>query len=307
IETHGEKVRGTGLAMGTTVSITVIEENTEKAEMAIRSAFDEINRVEELMSDKKETSEIYTLNHRETGWVNLSPEVLHVLKEAKKYSGLTNSCFDPTVKPLVSLWMERVRERGKIPEPYELSKGLELVGWENLVIDENGGRARFLKDGMEITLGGIAKGYAVDRACEVLLKSGVQRSLVDIGGDIRAIGTGSWTIAIQHPRQEDERLGIIELENRAVATSGDYRRYFFLGSRRVHHIINPKTGRPADACMSVTIVAENCICADALSTGVFVAGPEEGKTLLSSLGIKGLIVNSEGELITSKPWDFSLE
>jgi thiamine biosynthesis lipoprotein len=198
-------------------------------------------------------------------------------------------------------------ESGKIPETNELSEGLELVGWENLVIDENGGRARLLKDGMEITLGGIAKGYAVDRACEVLLESGVQQALVDIGGDIRAIGTGSWSIAIQHPREEDEWLGVIELENGAIATSGDYRRYFLLGSRRVHHIINPKTGRPAEACMSVTIVAENCICADALSTGVFVAGPKEGKALLDSLGIKGLIVNPEGEPITSDPWDFSLE
>lgn len=300
------KVTGTGLAMDTDVKIIAVDEDADEAEMAIRSAFDEIDRVEELMSDKNETSEIYALNHSGTDWVNLSPEVLHVLGEAKRYSSLSDGCFDPTVKPLVSLWMERVRESGKIPEPDELSEGLELVGWEGLVIDENGGRARLLKEGMEITLGGIAKGYAVDRACEVLLGSGVQRALVDIGGDMRAVGTGSWTIAIQHPRQEDEYLGTIELENSAIATSGDYWRYFFLGSRRVHHIIDPRTGRSADACMSVTIIAENCISADALSTAVFVAGPDEGKALLNSLEIGGLIVTSDEQLITSDSWDFSL-
>ncbi len=307
MEVNGQEVKGTGLAMGTTVSITVIEENVEKAKMAIRNAFDEIDRVEELMSDKKETSEIYALNHSGTDWVNLSPEVLYVLKEAKKYSSLSGGCFDLTVKPLVDLWMEKVRERGEIPEPDELSKGLELVGWENLVIDENRGRARFLKDGMEITLGGIAKGYAIDRACKVLLESGVKQALVDIGGDIGAIGTRSWTIAIQHPRQEDEWLGVIELENGAIATSGDYRRYFFLGGKRIHHIINPKTGRSADECMSVTVIAENCIDADALSTSVFVAGPDKGKELLDSLEIKGLIVSSDGQLITSNSWDFPLK
>lgn len=303
----GQKVKGTGLAMGTTVSITVIEDNAEKAKMAIRNAFDEIKRVEELMSDKKKTSEIYALNHSGTDWVDLSPEVLYVLEGSKRYSSLLDGCFDPTVKPLVDLWMEKVRERGEIPGPSELSEGLELVGWRNLVIDENGGRARFLKDGMKITLGGIAKGYAIDRACEVILESGVREALVDIGGDIRAIGTQSWTIAIQHPRREDEWLGVIELENGAIATSGDYRRCFFLDGRRIHHIINPKTGLSADGCMSVTIITENCIDADALSTGVFVAGPDKGKELLDSLGIKGLFISSDGELITSNSWDFPLK
>jgi len=155
-------------------------------------------------------------------------------------------------------------------------------------------------------LGGIAKGYAVDRACEVLLESGIRQALVDIGGDIRAVGTGSWTIAIQHPRQEDKWLGVIKLENKAIATSGDYRRYFFLGDMRVHHIIDPRTGRPADECMSVTIIADNCTAADALSTAVFVAGPEKGKWLLDFLGIKGVIVSSDGQLITSSSWDLPL-
>lgn len=307
IEVHGRKVKGTGLAMGTTASITVIEENTQKAKKAIENAFDEIDRVEGLMSTEKETSEIYALNHNGTEWINLSSETLRILKKAKKYSGLTDGRFDPTAKPLVDLWMEKTKKRGKMPDPDELSEGLKLVDWRNLVIDENAGRARFRREGMKVTLGGIAKGYAIDRACKVISESGMRQALVDIGGDIRAIGDRAWTIAIQDPRKEDEILGKIKLENRAIATSGDYRRYFFLGSERIHHIINPKTGRPADKSISVTVIAENCVAADGLSTGLFVAGPEEGIKILDSLKDPGLIVNSEEEIATSDLWNYSLE
>lgn len=306
IGTHEKRVEGTGLAMDTNVKIIAVDENTERAKTAIRDAFDEINRVEDLMSVEKKTSEIYALNHGQTDWVNLSPKVLKVLKYSKKYSNLTDGRFDPTVKPLVSLWMEKVKETGNVPEPKELTESIELVEWKNLVIDENKGRARFLKEGMKVTLGGIAKGYAIDQACEVLSEHGIQKALVEIGGDIRTIGNKSWTIAIQHPR-EDEYLGRIELENKAIATSGDYRRYFFLGQQRIHHLINPKTGRPAENCIGVTVVADNCVAADALSTGVFIAGPEGGKSMLDNLGMKGLIIASTEELVKSDLWDFELD
>ena len=306
ITVNGDRVKLTGVAMDTTVSITVIENDTEKATTAVKDAFNEIIRIEGLMSPEEESSEIYVLNHSGTSWVNLSPETIYVLKKSLYYSEISGGCFDPTVKPLVDMWMKKVKTQGKIPDPTDLSDELELVGWENLVIDEENGWARFLKEGMQVTLGGIAKGYAIDRACEVLEKSGVKQALVDVGGDIRTIGAKSWTVAIQHPRQESEWLGIIELENEAVATSGDYRRFFFLGSTRIHHIINPKTGYPAEACMSVTVVTENCIDADALSTTVFVMGPDDGKELLDFLGIKGLIVTSDGQTITSNSWGFSL-
>ena len=159
---------------------------------------------------------------------------------------------------------------------------------------------------MQITLGGIAKGYAVDRACEILISSGaVGRALVDIGGDIRVVGKGSWTIGVQHPRKN---LYIkIELENCAVASSGDYQRYFFLGNVRIHHIIDPRTGCPADESAGTTVIAETCTAADALSTAVFVAGPEDGRELLDSLGLKGLIVTRDEETIASSLWDFPLE
>ncbi|MCL0082636.1 FAD:protein FMN transferase, partial [Dehalococcoidia bacterium] len=128
-------------------------------------------------------------------------------------------------------------------------------------------------------------------------------ALVDIGGDIRGFGPKGWRIAVQHPRHGYEWLEVIDLKNSAVATSGDYRRFFLLGERRVHHILDPKTGQPADAVMSVTIVAGNSLDADALTTLVFVLGPEKGKELLNSLAIAGLIVDSAGEIIVSDAWE----
>ncbi len=306
IEIVGNEVRGTGTAMGTFVTITVVHEKTEDAEVAIARAFEEIRRIERLMSVQDETSEIYALNHSGTDWVELSPEVLYVLTRAQYYSSLSGGAFDITVQPLMDLWMEKTKERGKMPVPDELSEALELVGWNNLILDEDQSRARFVKYGMEVTLGGIAKGYALDRAIEVLRESRIESALVEIGGDIRAFGSKKWRIALQHPRERGEWLGVIELEDGAIVTSGDYARYFFLGPRRIHHLMDPRTGYPADRSLSVTIITYKGIDADALSTAVFVMGPEEGEKLLSSLGIKGLIVAPDGGVIKSESWNFPL-
>ncbi|MCL0036337.1 FAD:protein FMN transferase [Dehalococcoidia bacterium] len=302
IEVDGNVVRGMGLAMGTVVSITVIDEDSQRAKAAVRDAFNEISRIENLMSATDESSEIYILNQSGGEWVYLLPETLHVLERSLYFARLSDGAFDPTVKPLLDLWMERVKAWGRLPTTDELGRALALVDWQALELDEDNGRARFLKEGMKITLGGIAKGYAVDRASEVLQESGIERALVDIGGDIRGFGPESWRIAIQHPRDEYGWLEVIDLKNAAVATSGDYRRFFLLGERRVHHILDPKTGQPADAVMSVTIVAENCLDADALTTLVFVLGPEKGKELLDSLEVAGLIVDSAGEITVSEAW-----
>ncbi|MCI2427375.1 FAD:protein FMN transferase [Candidatus Acetothermia bacterium] len=303
IKIRGYALRGMVMAMGTVVNITVIDEDTQRAEAAMQDAFNEIFRIERLMSATDGYSEIYILNQSRGEWVDLSPETIYVLERSLYFAKISGGAFDPTVKPLVDLWMEKVKTWGRLPSTSELSEALALVNWRNLEVDVNKSRARFLKEGMAITLGGIAKGYAVDRAIKVLKESGVKRGLVDIGGDIRGFGPKSWRIAIQHPRDEYEWLDVIDLKNAAVATSGDYRRFFLLGERRVHHILNPKTGEPADRVMSVTIIAANCLDADALTTLVFVLGPEKGKELLNSLEVAGLIVDSHGEIIISEAWE----
>jgi thiamine biosynthesis lipoprotein len=305
IEIMGDKVRrGTGVAMGTVVAITVVHEKTEDAEAAIAEAFEEIKRIERLMSVRDKASEIYALNRGGTGWVELSPEVLYVLERAQYYSNLSGGAFDVTVQPLMELWMEKTRERGQMPVPDELSEALELVGWNDLILDWNNTRARFVQYGMGVTLGGIAQGYAVDRAIELLMERGMESALVEIGGDIRVFGTKNWRIAVQHPRASSQWLEVIELKDGAIVTSGDYAKYFILGGRRVHHLIDPRTGYPADKSISVTIIADNAVAADALSTAVFVLGPEKGAELLSSLGVQGLIVDPYENVTRTEGWNF---
>ncbi len=304
---EGDGTEGTIFTMDTVATIKVMDKNNVKSKDAIEKSFDEIERIESLMSTEKKNSQIYRLNHAGTDWIKLSPEVIHVLKKAKEYARKTNGYFDPTAKPLVDLWMEKVKKEGKIPETSELEEKLELVNWKNLIIDEKNNRARFRENGMMITLGGIAKGYAIDQACKLLKANGIENGLVNIGGDIRVFGPKKWEIGIEDPRQEGELLETLYLENKSVVTSGDYRRYYLLGKRRIHHIINPMTGKPATKSISVTIIAKNCISADAYSTSTFVAGPDEGTEILDYLKIAGLIVNSDEEIETSKIWKDNIQ
>ncbi|MEM2865830.1 MAG: FAD:protein FMN transferase [Candidatus Hadarchaeales archaeon] len=304
IHLRGDRVVGEGLAMDTFVEIQVVDENTAKAKEAVRAAYREIKRVEGLMSAEDKRAEIYLLNHGGTSWVELSEETLFLLRSSLDYSELSGGAFDITVKPLVDLWMKEVKEKGKLPSGERLSEVLARVGWEKLEVEN--GRARFSQEGMGVTLGGIAKGYAVDRACQVLREAGVGAGLVNVGGEIRGFGK-VWTIGVQHPRKEEVML-VLELENFSIATSGDYRRFFLLGSQRVHHILDPRTGKPAGECMSVTVIASNCTDADALSTTLFVLGPEKGKELadnLSSSGrtVKAMLVGSDGRILYSDSWD----
>jgi len=301
------RMKGTYLAMDTVVTIQVLSDDEGTAKEIIREAFSEIDRIEKLMSAEDSDSQIFKLNNSGTQWVELSPEVIQILNRAKEYGDLTDGHFDVTIKPLVDFWMEEVKRWGKMPTGDELGEILKLVDYNNLIIDEEKSRAKLKRKGMGVTLGGIVKGYAIDRVCEVLTSKGIEDALVDIGGDIRAMGAKSWRIGIVDPRAEGELLGVIQLENKAIATSGDYRRYHLIGAERIHHIINPKTGEPARDSISTTVVAQNSLIADALSTGIFVIGPEKGKVLLDSIEIGGLIVDLAGEIIISDYWDYDLQ
>jgi thiamine biosynthesis lipoprotein len=173
------------------------------------------------------------------------------------------------------------------------------------------------KPGMRISLGGIAKGYAVDRAVEVLRESGIQGGIVSAGGDLKAFGKredgGPWKVGVRNPRDPSKNISVIPVSNLAVATSGDYERYRVVGGRRYHHIIDPRTGYPSRGCMSVTVVTEQALEADALATAVFVLGPERGRALLEKLpDVEGILVDGDGRIVASsglsgKAWPSSGE
>ena len=290
----------TEMIMGTLVEITVLPPN----EKAVKEAFNEMRRIDALMDIYRENSEASILNRE--GEARVSKETLEVIKKSIEFSRLTRGAFDITCGPLVNLWKEAKKNK-EIPTAEEIKETISLVGYKKLILE--GSWVRFKEKGMQIDLGGIAKGYAVDKAIEVLKKNGIKQALVNAGGDLYALGKASqgekWQIGIQHPRQEGKILTIIKVKDEAVATSGDYQRYFMLKGKRFAHIVNPMTGWTVqDVPMSVTIIAPDAASADALATGVFVLGPQEGMKLINSLsGIEGMIVSEGMKTVTSSGWE----
>jgi len=297
--------------MDTVVEIKVYHRNKIEAQKAIDSAMEEMRRVEEKMSCFLPGSEVSMINKeallkREKGSllaegrISVSDELFSLLKESVRLSELTKGCFDITIYPLWKLWKFE-GESAEVPDKEKIEKKLQLVNYKNIIIEN--GKINFAKRGMGIDLGGIAKGYAVDAAIRVLRKKNIKSAMVNAGGDIYVLGRKKgkpWRIGIRHPRRGEEILGIVEVEDKAIVTSGDYERFFFSEGKRYHHILNPRTGYPADECQSVTIVAKKATFADGLSTGIFVLGPREGMALIENLEeVEGVIVNKEGEVSVS--------
>jgi thiamine biosynthesis lipoprotein len=300
------------VAMGTVIEITLIGDDEEAANKGALQAFQEIKRIEALMSPWLESSDVTRIN-RSAGreWVGVSPETMEVIKKAQEISKLSEGGFDITVGPLTELW-RRAREKKIPPSPEEVKEKLDLVNFKNIEMNREG-KVFSKKKGMALDLGGIAKGYAVDRGFDILRSLGYRNLIVNAGGDLRVGGTKNnqpWSIGIQNPRESQKILKRIPVTDMAVATSGDYEKFFTYEDKRYHHIFNPRDGFPAEGCQSVTVVAKDCITADALATAVFVLGPEKGYALCQKFdAVECLIVDKEGKIILSpnlKTWRESL-
>jgi thiamine biosynthesis lipoprotein len=276
--------------MGTIVEISSTPPDRE----AVLAAFEAIDQVDRLMSIYKSTSEVSILNSQ--GKASISPQTREVIEAAIRFSQITNGAFDITVKPLVDLWKEAAAQN-QIPSQQDIAELLQLIGGRILLKE---GVARFVEEGMGIDLGGIAKGYAVDRAIGVLIERGISRALVNAGGDLYALGR--WTVGIQHPQEEAKIYGRLTAKDEAVATSGSYWLYSIIQGRKFSHIIDPRTGIPVqDTPISVTIIAADATTADALATGVFVLGPKEGIKLINKLhGVEGMIISQGMKVVTSR-------
>jgi thiamine biosynthesis lipoprotein len=290
------------VSMGTVVEITIVGEDEEEEKKATLQAFQEIKRIEQLMSPWIESSDVSRINQSAgKEWVKVSQETLKVIKEAKEISELSEGGFDITVGPLTQLW-RMAREKGVPPLAEELKQKLDLVDFRNVMVDEEG-KVFLKKRGMTIDLGGIAKGYAVDRAFELLNSLGYKNLIVNAGGDLRVGGSKldqPWSIGIQDPRASQKMMARVSVSNAAIATSGDYEKFFMYQGKRYHHIFNPRDGFPTEGCQSVTILCKEGMVADALATAVFVLGPEKGYSLCQKLeGVDCLIVDKEGKISLS--------
>jgi thiamine biosynthesis lipoprotein len=242
--------------------------------------FAEIQRVEGLLSKYKEGSDIWQLN-RSGKWV-VNPDTLYVIREAKKFWQMSNGAFDITVAPLVELWGFKDKKYS-VPQEEKIKATLKLVGMDKIIFNDFNNMVEFKVLGMQIDLGAIAKGYAVDCAVDKLRRQGIKSCVINAGGQIYCLGNKfgkPWKVAIKDPRQEDF-YDFLKLKDKAVSTSGDYEQYFIRGKKRYSHIFNPKTGYPAESdIISVTVVASDGLTADALATSIFVLGKEKGKELI---------------------------
>jgi thiamine biosynthesis lipoprotein len=247
------------------------------------------------------------------GPVTAPEELLEVLERARYYAELSGGAFDPTVGPLVRLWGIG-GEEPRIPAAAEIQEALSLVDWRDLLIDREAGTAFLRRPGQSLDLGAIAKGYAADRAAAILRDRGVKRALIDLGGNILALGERpkgeSWRIGVQDPREErGNPAGVLRVKNKSVVTSGVYERYFEVNGLRYHHILSTEDGFPVrNGLLSATIIAELSIDADALSTALFALGPERGLALVESLpDTEAVFICEDGTVIRSSGAPFTLE
>ena len=296
-----ERRRDSTEVMGTILTVTIEGVPEEVAEGALEAAFEEVRRINDLMSLWRDDSALSRLNREASdGWARTDPEIFDLIKTSKRYSEATGGAFSVTAGPLVRLWGFLRRQERRPPQPEEIEERMAFVGDQLIDLNESRKAVRFAAQGMEIDFGGVAKGYAVDRAVSVLREMGIENALVDLGGNVRSIGApagrDSWNIAVRDPRRREGIIGVLEINDQGVASSGQYENYFEHQGRRYGHIIDPRTGWPAEGVLGTTIVAPDAMIADILSTAVFVLGPEEGAKLINGLdGVEGIIIVPRGQ------------
>jgi thiamine biosynthesis lipoprotein len=222
-----------------------------------------------------------------------------VVRRSLEIAAMTQGGFNIAIGPAVEMWS--VLDRQQIPSEEQLDTLKGFLDVKDIQLNEEEGTIGLAKRGMKIDIGGIGKGYAADLAVEAMRAAGATAGVVALSGDIKTFGHlpggGRFPVGIQHPRREGAVIAVIELENEAISTAGDYERFFEIGGVRYHHIVDPETLQPARDCQSVTIIAKEGIWADGLDTGIFVMGPARGMELVERLeGVEAIIVDSEGRI-----------
>lgn len=277
-------VREEAAIMGTVIKVELWSADAVEGRALAREVMKEMHRIDDLMSTYKPESELSHVNaSAAAGPVMVNDELLMLIKHALEFSDITNGAFDITYASAGQYYDYR---KGKKPDSNQLARALPAINYHHVRLDTTLSTVQFLQPGVRIDLGGIAKGYAVDRGIAMLQGAGVRNALVSAGGDTRVIGSHwdhPWKIGIRDPRDGEGIVSMIPLEDAAISTSGDYERYFEEDGVRYHHILNPGTGDSPREVHSTSIIGSNATDTDALSTSVFVLGVEKGLELVNSL------------------------
>ncbi len=290
--------------MGTKFAVTLSGGPQERAEGVIQAAFAEVDRVDKLMSEWREDSDVSAVNRKAGAEpVAVSTETFEVVRRAVDLSARSRGAFDVTWAALRGLWDFKAQPP-RLPDGAAVKAALARTGWQKVKLDTVGRTVQLAEPGMALGLGGIAKGYAIDRAVSVLRENGFTDFIVDGGGDLFVAGEKQpgvpWRIGVQHPRERERLLVSMPMRDAAVVTSGDYERYFDLDGRRYHHILDLATGMPADKSVAVTVRASDATLADAVATAIFVLGPEDGMALANGMpGVDAAILTPDGRTLTT--------
>jgi FAD:protein FMN transferase len=291
-------LRSEAAIMGTSIVVELWSDSPRDGEAAIAAVMNEMHRIDATMSHYRADSELSRINREAAKHaVPLSGEMFLLIAQALRWSAISGGAFDISTWAAGSLYDFRQRVA---PSAAELAQASEAIGWRHLELDSARRSLRFARPGVQIDLGGFAKGYAVDNAAAILRRFGIGHAMVSAGGDSRLLGDRRgrpWTIGIRDPRREGEMVALLPLEDCAVSTSGDYERFFEQDGTRFHHVIDPRTGQSARTVRSVTIVAPDGLTSEALSKSVFVLGVQQGLRLVDSQeGVDAVVVDCQGGL-----------
>jgi thiamine biosynthesis lipoprotein len=298
---HADWVGDSRAMMGTEISVQLWHHDRDAGDDAVEAVFAEMVRIDELMSTYMDESRISLINREAADRaVPAGDELYELIVRSLDISILTRGAFDITYDSVGQYYDFRQRQR---PDAETIERELGRINYRFVQTDDTNKTIHFLQPGVRINLGGIAKGYAVERGARILRDLGVRHAIVTAGGDSRLLGDRRgqpWVVGVRDPRKDGEVAIRIPLENEAISTSGDYERYFEENGTRYHHIIQPATGEPANGVHSVTIVGPDAVITDALSTSVFVMGVDQGLRLIATLpDYEGIVIDAEGQLFYS--------
>ncbi|BDR72131.1 FAD:protein FMN transferase [Clostridium tetani] len=289
--------------LDTLIQLKVYGKNSEKA---TNEAMDAISDIDDIMSPTKPTSDVVKINNSAgKDFVKINENTLEVIKTSIKYSKLSKGNFDITVGPLVKLWGIGT-ENARVPSKEEIDAALKLINYENVLIDEENKSVKLKSPKEAVDLGGIAKGFAGDKAREILENKGIKSAYLNLGGNIVTIGNKTdgtpWNIGIQDPLSDrGEYFGIVRVSNKSVVSSGNYERFFIKDNKRYHHILNTKTGYPSESgILSSTIISNKSIDGDALSTITFILGLEKSMEIIENIdGVDAIFVTTDKKVHTT--------
>ena len=288
-------------AMDTYMTLTAYGENAEKG---LDKAIDEINKIEQLVSTGIDSSEISQINKNGKG--SVSKTTGYLIKRSKKIYDSTNGVFDITIYPIMQAWGFPT-EKYRVPGKEELKKLRGLMGADYISYDEEKQEVTLDKAGMQIDLGGIAKGYTSSKVIDIFRKNGISSAVISLGGNVQTLNGkpdgSSWRVAVENPADTGSYIGVLSIKNKAVITSGGYERYFEQDGKTYHHIIDPSTGYPANnGLTSVTIVSDDGTLADGLSTSLFIMGPEKAQEYWKKYSneFDMILVKDDGSIVVSE-------